>query len=644
MYVVKRSHHNPILTPDKDHYWEASAVFNMSIAKKGKLFFGVYRAISAPDKLLHNPDQVSVIGIGHSKDGTHFEERRQFITPEKDWEKFGCEDPRITFFEGRYYIFYTALGGYPFGKENIKVAVAISKDLKQVDDRHLVTPFNAKAATLFPERIDGKVVLVLTAHTDGPGTQIVIAKADKIEDFWNPKFWEKWETNIEKFIINPRRSQYDHIEVGAPPIKTKKGWLLIYSYIQNYFPHPENLARVFGIEALLLDSKDPQKIVGSTRGPIIAPNEAYELEGHVKNIVFPSGAILKGDKLTIYYGAADTAICKAHVSLTDLLGTIHPKTASRWQCQRAKENPTLKPIKGNVWEEKAVFNPAAISIGKSIHILYRALSNDNTSTVGYAESKDGIKITKRLPFPIYVPRENFETKKIEGGNSGCEDPRVTKIGKNIYMCYTAFDGIGPPRVAITSIKEKDFLAQNWKWEKPIIITPNGFDDKDTCILPEKINGSYFILHRVSDQVCGDYLHSLDFQTDTVKKCIRIFGPNVNGWDNAKVGIAAPPIKTKYGWLLLYHGISKSHNTYRVGAVLLDKKDPTLVLARTTDPIFEPIELYEKIGIINNVVFPCGMVEKKGILYVYYGGADTVVGVATIELDILIKALVRSTKY
>ena len=90
------------------------------------------------------------------------------------------------------------------------------------------------------------------------------------------------------------------------------------------------------------------------------------------------------------------------------------------------------------------------------------------------------------------------------------------------MCYTAFDGIGPPRVAITSITEKNFIAHDWKWEKPLVITPNGFDDKDTCIFPEKIKGNYFILHRVGGQVCGDYLHSLNFETDTVKKCIRIW--------------------------------------------------------------------------------------------------------------------------
>ncbi|MFA6353439.1 MAG: glycosidase [Candidatus Paceibacterota bacterium] len=328
---------------------------------------------------------------------------------------------------------------------------------------------------------------------------------------------------------------------------------------------------------------------------------------------------------------------------------MRPETSARWHFNRSLKNPIILPDKTHPWEAKATFNPAALRIGETIHILYRALSEDNTSTLGYASTKDGFTIDERSSSPIYVPREDFELKKIANGNSGCEDPRLTKIGSTIYMCYTAFDGIGPPRVAVTSITEKNFLSKNWQWEKPVIITPAGFDDKDTCIFSEKTNGKYFILHRVGNEICGDYIKTLNFKTETIRKCIRIIGPRINKWDNAKVGISAPPIKTKYGWLLLYHGISKSSNTYRLGAVLLDLNDPSTVLSRTSDPIFEPEESYEKIGIINNVVFPCGMVVKPAsrggddLLYIYYGGADTVVGVATIELDILLRALTRDIK-
>lgn len=640
MFVIKRTEDNPILVPTRDHHWEASATFNMSPIKHGQNIYGLYRAISARDTL-RTPDRISTIGLAKSSDGLHFENRKQFIVPEEEWEKFGCEDPRVTFFEGRYYIFYTALSTYPFRAEGIKVAVAISDDLKKIRERHLVTPFNAKAMTLFPERIKGRATVLFSAHTDGSPAKMVVAQADDISLFWSTKFWEKWHDSIDDHKLDLRRNDYDHVEVGAAPIKTRYGWLLIYSHIENFFPSPETVSPKFGIEALLLNLEDPQQIIGRTRGPMMVPEEPYEISGHSLNIVFPSGALLDGDILTIYYGAADTTICSARVSLDDLISSIYGETERRWRFKRFEGNPIIRPDPRRIWESKATFNPAAIELEGKIHILYRALSDDNTSTIGYAVSKDGLSISERLPEPIYLPREDFEIKKMEGANSGCEDPRVTKIDKDLYMFYTAFDGIGPPRVAVTSIKEKDFLSRHWKWKRPELITPKGIDDKDACIFPEKIGGKYLILHRIGTDICADFLKSLNFTTETVKKCIRIFGPRPGMWDSAKVGITAPPVKTRKGWVLLYHAVSDHHHTYRIGAVLLDLIDPTTVLSRSADPILAPDKPYEKEGLVRNVVFPCGMIVREGLLYIYYGGADKVVGVATMELDILVNALDRT---
>src|SRR3989344_3444501 len=602
MFVIKRTEDNPILVPARDHHWEASATFNMSPVKRGRSIYGLYRAISSKDSL-RTPDQISTIGIAKSSDGLHFEDRRQFIKPSEGWERFGCEDPRVTFFEGRYYIFYTALSMYPFRAEGIKVAVAVTDDLKSVDERHLVTPFNAKAMTLFPERIDGKVTAIFSAHTDSPPAKMAIVQTNSVNDLWSPAFWEKWHGEIDKHVVDPRRTPQDHVEVGAAPIKTKHGWLLLYSHIEHYFSS-ENARPQFGIEAVLLDLKDPRKIIGRTRGPFLVPEEPYELSGHVPNIVFPSGALLEDETLTIYYGASDTTTCSARVNVSDLVSTISVATGSRYRFQRFEGNPIITPDRNHSWESKATFNPAAVQLGGRIHILYRALSNDNTSTIGYAASVDGVKITERLSEPVYVPREDFETKKIEGVNSGCEDPRISKIGRDLYMCYTAYDGVGPPRVAVTSIREKDFLSRRWSWSKAELITPKGIDDKDACIFPEKIGGKYLIFHRIGTDICADFLKSLDFKKEVVNKCIRVFGPRLGMWDSSKVGITAPPVRTKRGWVLLYHAISKDHHTYRIGAVLLDLKDPTVVLSRSADPILEPEQLYEKEGIVNNVVFPC----------------------------------------
>jgi predicted GH43/DUF377 family glycosyl hydrolase len=642
MFVVKRSEQNPILVPDRDHYWEEFASFNLCPIKQSNKIYGLYRAISAVD-ILQNPRQISIIGIGESKDGIHFKNRVPFIAPIEEWEKFGCEDPRVTYFEGTYYTFYTALSKFPFDSSDIKVAVALSRNLKKIEERHLVTPFNAKAMTLFPERINGKIVVMFSYHTDSPPAKIVFATLDKIEELWSQTFWEKWEKKIDEYTIDLKRSLYDHVEVGAPPIKTKYGWLFIYSHIQNYFSSPNNLDKIFGVEAVLFDFKNPLKIIGRTRGPMLVPEESYELSGYVPNVIFPTGALIEKNILTIYYGAADTTVCSAQVNLTDFILNIHYKHRDRFRFKRSPKNPIITPKIKNKWEAQATFNPGAILLGEKIHIIYRAMSQDNTSTFGYAVTRNGTDIIKRLSAPVYVPREDFESKKINNKNSGCEDPRLTKIGKNIYLCYTAYDSIGPPRVAISSIGELDFVSNKWNWEEPFLITPAGLDDKDTCLFPFKFPLGYFILHRLGNEICGDYLSSLDFEHEIVKKCLRIIGPRINTWDSAKVGISAPPIKTKYGWLLLYHGVSKSHNTYRIGCVLLDLKDPAIVLARSNEPVFEPEEEYEKNGIVNNVVFPCGMVVKNKLLYIYYGGGDRVVGVATMELNVILKALIHGAK-
>ncbi len=664
MFVVKRSHHNPLLIPLKANIWESVAAFNWCPVQKARTTHCVYRAMGMDDSISSGREQssagpsiISTIGHTTTTDGIHFENRHQLIKPECDWDRYGCEDPRVTLFEGTYYIFYTALSTYPFGPDGIKVAVATTKDFKTIDERHLVTPFNAKAMTLFPERINGKIVVMLTVNSDRPPAKIAFAELDTIEDLWNEEFWEKWYTTVEQHIIELRREQTDHIEVGAPPILTEHGWLLVYSHIQHYFEG----RKIFGIEALLLDPTNISKIIARTKGPFIVPEEIYEQYGLVSGITFPSGALIrnvsgkdhsktsgkssKGGKkrmLEIYYGAADTTSARAEIDLDDLLDSMMKPS----EVIRFEHNPILLPEKNNTagskwnnWQSKAVFNPAAIDIGGKVRLLYRAMSDDNTSTIGYAESKDGIHIDTRLPEPIYIPREAFEMKLIPNGNSGCEDPRVMKIGNRLYMTYTAYNGVQTPAVAITSIAVKDFLKKEWNWDKPHLISPLEVDDKDSCILPEKVGGQYMVFHRIGITICADFLGSLDFENEKINKCIEIMKPRPGMWDGKKIGIAAPPIKTKKGWLLFYHGISE-RNTYRLGVALLDLKDPTEVISRMTDALLSPEMDYEKNGQIGNVVFPCGAVVRDDTVYIYYGGADSVVGGATVKLSKLLETLCK----
>lgn len=636
MYIVKRSECNPIVAPASSRPWEAKGAFNGCPVMKGKEIHLLYRAIGNPDALM-TPAGISTIGSALSTDSEHFPSRRQLIAPEAEWEKYGCEDPRVTRFEGQYVIFYTALGGMPFGAHNIKVAVALSKDIETISARHLVTPFNAKAMALFPERIGGKVTAILTAHTDEPPAHIALAQADTLEDYWDQTFWEKWHSRLEDHIIHLRRYNHDHVEVGAPPIKTKDGWLILYSYIQNYFGGGE---RVFGIEAALLDLRNPNNVIGRTNGPMLVPEEMYERYGAVPNIVFPTGALLQKDgRLDIYYGASDTVCAKASLYLPDLLDAMIPARRSELAI-RAKENPILTPDPTHPWESKAVFNAAAIDIEGTVHILYRALSDRNVSTLGHARTKNGIKITRRDSDPVYIPREEFELQRGGGMNSGCEDPRLSRIGNTIYLSYTAFNGRDPWSAALSSIALKDFVAGRWnKWEKPQLVTPGGVKDKDFCLLPEKVGGQYMLIHRLdaTGEICADFFEELDFSERRINRCIEIMGPRPGMWDGTRIGVGGPPIKTAAGWLLLYHGVSH-RGTYRMGAALLDLKNPALVLARSIDPIFEPVEAYEMEGLIPRVVFSCGAVVRKDTVYLYYGAADMVTGVAKLSLKRLLKML------
>jgi len=304
---------------------------------------------------------------------------------------------------------------------------------------------------------------------------------------------------------------------------------------------------------------------------------------------------------------------------------------------RFKRNPVIEPNPKNPWEEKATFNPAAFKLDGKIHILYRAMSKDNTSVIGYATSKDGLKINERLKEPIYYPREPFEEKKNPNGNSGCEDPRITIIDNKIYMCYTAFDGRNPPRIAMTHISKKDFLNRKWNWSKPVLLSPPNFDNKDAFLFPEKVNGKYMFIHRIGKSIDYDFTEKMPVEENIWLEEKHWIEPRKWAWDNTKIGAAAPPVKTKDGWIMLYHGVDESF-IYRVGATLLNLKNPTKIIARLEDPLFEPEMKYEKEGHCKNVVFPCGNVIIEDNLYVYYGAADKSVGVATIKLKKLLEAL------
>ncbi len=265
-----------------------------------------------------------------------------------------------------------------------------------------------------------------------------------------------------------------------------------------------------------------------------------------------------------------------------------------------------------------------------MHLLYRAMDEAHVSVLGYASSIDGLHIDERLARPAYVPRLEFEKPAEPGVASGCEDPRLTLLGDTIYMCYTAYDGVSPPRVALTSIALDDFLARRWEWAEPRLISRPDEMNKDAAIFPRRIDGRYAVLHRSGHSIWIDLVDDLEFANGAWLGGSVLLEPPEGA---PKIGAGGPPIETEAGWLLLYHGISsRPLQHYHLKAAILDLEDPTRVLANMRYPFLEPHTLYERVGPVRNVVFSCGQAVLKDRLFLYYGGADRVLGVASTDFS------------
>jgi predicted GH43/DUF377 family glycosyl hydrolase len=228
-----------------------------------------------------------------------------------------------------------------------------------------------------------------------------------------------------------------------------------------------------------------------------------------------------------------------------------------------------------------------------------------------------------------------------GGYGGCEDPRLTLIDDTVYMLYTAFDGWGSVRIAMTSIDISDFIAGNFNWKEPVFISKPGEIQKNWAIFPEKINGSYAIIHAISPEIMIDYIDDLgELDGTTYIESLHQHDPRWQLRDRGIRGIGPAPIKTKYGWLVIYHAMQNHDpNRYKLWAMILDIKDPTKVLYRSKEPILEPDEHYENQGYKWGVVYSCGAVVKDNELFVYYGGADMVSCVAKANFPLFLKELV-----
>jgi len=334
--------------------------------------------------------------------------------------------------------------------------------------------------------------------------------------------------------------------------------------------------------------------------------------------------------------------------------------------KKSLQNPIMNP--GSYpWESQAVFNPGVVYSGGRVHLFYRALGEDGISRIGYASSIDGINFDERLLYPVYFMEGAEETKKhwpftsparpiydnslysSGGGWGGCEDPRTVIIDGVLYMTLNIFNGWNSLRVGVISIKESDLLKKKWNWSGLSYLSRLGDRQKNWVLFPEKIDGKFAVFHNLDlgdpSRVGITYMNNLDSNEAPLGSAPGSAAPDpqrlpdhIVAWHKHTRSASCPPIKTKDGWLLLYHAMDKEgKNLYKLGAMLLDLKDPRKVLYRAEHPILSPEEWYEN-DYKPGIIYASGAVVKDGKLFVYYGGGDKYIGVASIELNLLINSM------
>ncbi len=335
---LKRYKNNPILEPTSN-WWESRAVFNPAAVLKDKKVYLLYRAIG---KHKNYAGYVSRFGLAISKDGENFKRKKQPVfTSKEEYEKWTCEDPRIVKLKKRFFITYTALGK-PYGKGGwARAALASTLDFHNFKRHGTITErmANDKDVVLFPEQVNKRYVMLHRPfywkknriYRTEKRVYIAIRRQlfewpwrVKIPEYFpeRPSVWISYSRNMikwygHKVILEPTKHRWESWKIGAgpPPIKTDKGWLVIYHGI-------ERMARkkyCYSTGAALLDLQDPSKVIARTKEPILRPEEWYELEGDVPNVVFPSGAVIIRKRLYVYYGGADKYCCLATCKLKELV-------------------------------------------------------------------------------------------------------------------------------------------------------------------------------------------------------------------------------------------------------------------------------------------------------------------------------------
>ncbi len=290
------------------------------------------------------------------------------------------------------------------------------------------------------------------------------------------------------------------------------------------------------------------------------------------------------------------------------------------------KNPliTVKDVRFKV---NSIFNPGVTKYNGKYLLLCRIELPSGKSSFVIAESKNGYTF-KVEDKPILTPEDHKDF--YEYVEWGIEDARITKIDSTYYLTYTGYSKHMP--LVILS-ETKDF--KTFKIHGPITEPSN----KDCALFPEKIDGYYWKVDRPSyDNINAvwiskspDLIHWGGYK--------MLMKPEPGTWEANKIGSSSCPVKTKDGWLMLYHGVRSFGMgvIYKLGVVLLDLGKPWKVIGRSKEPILSPEEDYERTGDVNNVIFSDGLImEDDGRVKIYYSGADMNICLAETTVDYLIK--------
>ncbi len=331
--------------------------------------------------------------------------------------------------------------------------------------------------------------------------------------------------------------------------------------------------------------------------------------------------------------------------------------------EKFQGNPIVSPNEKNDWESLVTCNPGVFYDNGIFYMLYRAAGNDDEHVIrlGLATSKDGFHFERISDQPVFGPEAN-------NFDSGCvEDPRIVKFDSEYYVTYAyrpfppgqywkfAHDVVKVPEVgadapaAIAKNLGNTGLAVTTDFKnfrRLGRLTSPVLDDRDVILFPEKINGQYVLMHRPKQYIGEKYGVKypsiwLKFSNDLLNwedKESHLLLTGIEGSWEEKIGGSTPPLKTDYGWLVIYHGVENGGlGYYRAGAILLDLENPLKIISKAPDFILEPEYDYEIEGYYKGCVFPTGNVIINDTLYVYYGGADKYIGVATCNIHELIKS-------